>query len=100
LVKYTVKIYPQAIRELDDIYQYIASDKQSPENGKAQLDRMKEAILSLSTFPESHQNRMHGRYAGREYKQLLVDNYVVIFKINKEQRIVYVITIQYQGRNI
>ncbi len=95
-----VKIYPQAIRELDDIYQYIASDKKSPENGKAQLDRIKEAILSLSTFPESHQNRMRGRYAGKDYKQLLVDNYVVIFKIDKEQRIVYVITIQYHGRNI
>lgn len=100
MVKYTVKIYPQAIHELNDIYEYIANDKQSPENGKIQADRIKEAILSLSTFPESHQNRLHGRYAGEEYKQLLVDNYVVIFKIDKEQRIVYVVTIQYQGRNI
>lgn len=100
MVKYTVKLYPKAIRELDDIYQYIASDKQSPENGKAQTDRIKEAILSLNTFPESHQNRLHGRYAGEEYKQLLVDNYVVIFKIDKVQRIVYVVTVQYQGKNI
>ncbi len=45
MVKYTVKIYPQAIRELDDIYQYIASDKQSPGNGKAQLDRIKGALI-------------------------------------------------------
>lgn len=100
MIKYTVKLYPQAICELDDIYQYIASDKQSPANGKKQLDRIKKAILSLDTFPEGHQNRLHGRYAGEEYKQLLVDNYVVIFKIDKEQQIVYVVTVQYQGRNI
>ena len=100
MVKYTVKIYPQAIRELDDIYEYIANDKQSPENAKNQAGRIKSAILSLDTFPESHQNRMNGRYAGKEYKQLLVDNYVVIFKIDKEQRIVYVVTVQYHGRNI
>jgi len=100
LVKYTVKIYPQAVRELDDIYEYIASDKQSPQNGKSQADRIKAAILSLDTFPESHQERMTGRYAGKGYRQLLIDNYVVIFKIDKKEQIVYVVTVQYKGRDI
>lgn len=100
MVKYTVKIYPQAVRELDDIYEYIASDKQSPQNGKSQADRIKAAILSLDTFPESHQERMIGRYAGKGYRQLLIDNYVVIFKIDKKEQIVYVVTVQYKGRDI
>lgn len=100
MVKYTVKIYPQAVRELDDIYEYIASDKQSPQNGKSQADRIKAAILSLDTFPESHQERMTGRYAGKGYRQLLIDNYVVIFKIDKKEQIVYVVTVQYKGRDI
>ncbi|MCI8877000.1 MAG: type II toxin-antitoxin system RelE/ParE family toxin [Lachnospiraceae bacterium] len=41
-----------------------------------------------------------GRYAGKGYRQLLIDNYIVIFRINEADKTVYVVTIQYQGRNI
>ncbi len=97
--KYKVKVYPKAVRELDEIYRYIAVNKLSPENAKAQTERIKDAILSLDTMPGSHQDRITGRYAGKGYKQLLVDNYMAIFKIDEINKTVYVVTIQYQGRN-
>lgn len=36
--KYKVKINSKAIRELDSIYEYIATNKQAPENAKDQVD--------------------------------------------------------------
>ena len=63
--KYKVKINPRAIRELDQIYNYIANEKLAPENAKGQVDRIKKSILSLATFPQSHQERREGRYAGK-----------------------------------
>ncbi|MCM1192605.1 MAG: type II toxin-antitoxin system RelE/ParE family toxin [Butyrivibrio sp.] len=98
--KYTVKFYPRAIRELNDIYEYIANEKQAPENAKGQVDRIKEAVLNLHTLPQAHQERNEGRYAGKGYRQLLIDNYIAIFRIEEENNTVYVITIQYQGRNL
>lgn len=98
--KYKVKINPRAIHELDGIYQYIASEKLAPDNAKGQIDRIKKAILNLDTFPQSHQERNEGRYAGKSYRQLLIDNYIVIFRIDETNKIVYVVTIQYQGRNL
>lgn len=98
--KYKIKINPRAIRELDSIYKYIANEKLDPENAKGQVDRIKKAILDLDTFPQSHQERSEGRYAGKGYRQLLIDNYIVIFKIDEVNKIVYVVTLQYQGRNI
>ena len=98
--KYKVKINPKAIRELDSIYEYIASEKSAPENAKGQVDRIKMAILNLDTFPQSHQDRNEGRYAGKGYRQLLIDNYIVIFRIDEINKIVYVVTVQYQGRNL
>ena len=98
--KYKVKINPRAIRELDSIYQYIANEKLAPENSKGQIDRIKKAILDLSTLPQSHQERNEGRYAGKGYRQLLIDNYIAIFKIDETNKIVYIVTIQYQGRNL
>ncbi len=96
--KYEVKITPKAIRELDQIYEYIANEKLSPENAKGQTDRIKKAILSLETFPQSHQERTVGRYVGKGYRQLLIDNYIAIFRIDDPHKTVYVITIQYYGR--
>lgn len=100
LDKCKVKITPRAIRELDNIYEYIANEKLAPENAKGQVDRIKKAVLSLDTFPQSHQERNEGRYAGKGYRQLLIDNYIVIFRIEETSKTVYLITIQYQGRNL
>lgn len=70
LDKYKVKINPKAIRELDHIYEYIANEKLAPENAKGQIERIKKSILSLDTFPQSHQERSEGRYAGKGYLEL------------------------------
>lgn len=97
--KYKVKLNPGAIRELNSIYEYIANEKLASENAKGQVDRIKKAVLNLDTFPQSHQERNEGRYAGKGYRQLLIDNYIAIFRIDETNKTVYVITIQYQGRN-
>ncbi|MCC8128216.1 MAG: type II toxin-antitoxin system RelE/ParE family toxin [Clostridiales bacterium] len=98
--KYRVKINPRTIRELDQIYGYIALAKLSPGNAKGQTDRIKAAILDLDTFPQAHQERQEDRYAGKGYRQLLIDNYLAIFRIDEKKKVVTVVTIQYQGRNI
>lgn len=95
--KYKVKVNPGAIRELDHIYEYIANEKSAPENAKGQVDRIKKSILSLDTFPQFHQERNEGSYAGKGYRQLLIDNYIAIFRIDEPYKTVYVVTIQYQG---
>lgn len=98
--KYKVRLLPKALRDLDSIYAYIAIEKQSPANAKGQTDRIKNAVLNLDTFPQSHQLRQTGRFADRGYRQLLIDNYMIIFRIEEEEKTVYVVTVQYQGRNI
>lgn len=98
--KYKVKVTPRAYRDLDEIFNYIALEKLAPENAQGQTDRIWEALKTLDTMPQSRQDRQTGRYAGKGYKQLLIDNYVAIFRIDEEQKFVVVLTIQYQGRNL
>lgn len=98
--KYEVRLYLKAYRDLDEIFSYIALEKLSPENAKGQTDRIREALADLDTFPQSHQDRTEGKYAGKGYKQLLIDNYMAIFKIDEAKKIVNIVTIQYQGRNV
>lgn len=98
--KYNVKLSPRAFRDIDDIFAYIAFEKLSPENAKGQTDRIWAALKELNIFPQAHQERAEGRYAGKEYRQLIIDNYIAIFKIDEPSKIVNVVTVQYQGRDI
>ena len=38
--------------------------------------------------------------AGKEYKQLIIDNYIAIFKVYENKKKVFVLTVQYQGRQM
>ena len=98
--KYKVKINHRAIRELNAIYDYIAKEKLSPEYAKIADLILSACLLDLSTFPQSHQERNTGKYAGKGYRQLLIDNYVAVFKIDYSNKTVNIVTIQYQGRNL
>ena len=88
--KYEIMLYPRAYRDIHDIYAYIALEKLSPETAKEKLE----------LFPKSHQDRLVGRYAGKEYKQLIIDNYIAIFKVDENKKKVFVLTVQYQGRQM
>lgn len=98
--KYKVVLLKRAYRDIEDIYAYIAHEKLAPENAEGQINRIKKAILELDTCPQSHQDRIVGRYADKGYKQLIIDNYIAIFRIDDLKKLVYVVTIQYQGRNL
>lgn len=52
--KYKVKVNPRAIRELDQIYQYIANEKLAPENAKGQVDRIKKSIKQAPNDTINH----------------------------------------------
>ena len=98
--KYHIKLSPRAFRDIEDIFSYIALEKLSPENAKGQTERIRSALKKLETFPQAHQERTEGRYAGKGYRQLLIDNYIAIFKIDENEKTVHIVTVQYQGRNL
>lgn len=100
MVKYRIRLNAQAYRDLEKIFDYISNTLQTPENARGQTDRIWSALKKLDTFPQSHQERSVGKYAKKGYRQLLVDHYIVIFRIDELNKIVQIITIQYQARNI
>ena len=100
LDKYKVVLSKRAYRDLNDIYAYIAYEKDSLDNANKLLENIKKSILGLSEFPQSHQDRLLGRYANKGYKQLMIDNYISIFRIDVKKKMVYVVTIQYQKRDL
>ena len=98
--KYTIKLYPKAYRDLDRIYQYIYETIQMPEYAQGQLDRLEKGIFSLEEFPHRGAERKQGNYGNKGYKEIFVDNYVIIYKVRERKRQVDIITVLYVKRNL
>ena len=100
LNEYKVLLLPKAYRDLEGIYTYISNEILESDIAKRQIDRIWDSLGTLSTFPYSHQDRLVGRYANKGYKQFIIDNYLIIYCINDENKEVHIVTIQYVKRNV
>lgn len=96
--KYSVKLMSRALRDLDGIYDYIAHTLLEPETALNLVIRIEDAILSLEMTPSRCPERKHGVYANRGYRQLFIENYTAIFRIDEAKKTVIVVTVRYSPR--
>lgn len=97
--KYTVKLYARAYRDLDDIYTYIAEHLLEPGTALNMVNELEKAIFSLEEMPERGALRRTGAYANGDYRRLFVKNYVIVYRVLKENREVHIVTVRYSPSN-
>lgn len=95
--KYSVKLMSQALRDLDGIYDYIAHTLLEPGTALSLVERIEEAILSLETMPYRCPERKRGAYVNRGYRQIFVENYTAVFRIDEAKKMVIVVTVRYSS---
>ena len=93
-----MRLVPRALQDLENIYHYIAQELVEPRTALQLVNKLEESILSLETFPHRCPERQIGAYAHRGYRQLLVKNYTVIFRIDEAHKQVLVVTVRYARR--
>lgn len=99
LDKYKVKILSKALRDLDGIYAYIAKNLLEPGTASRLVDKLEEQILSLEYLPYRCPERPTGAYANKGYRQLLVKNYTVIYRVDEAAKEVLIVTVRYSKSN-
>ena len=99
-MNYMVLVSEQAEQDLRDIFEYIAFDLLSPENARAQLDRLEQAIVSLDTFPQRNKQYAVEPWKSRNLRVMPVDHYCVFYIPDSTQMTVTVIRVIYGGRDI
>ena len=95
LDKYEVCLMNQALQDLDEIYVYIASNLQEPGVAAELLDALESEILSLEYLPYRCSERRTGSFANSGYRQLMVKNYIVIYRIDEAHKQVLIVTVRY-----
>lgn len=98
MTEYTVEISKKAAEDMEEIYTYIANHIGMPQTAIDQFNDIADGIESLSTFP-ARTKIISGDYCKQhELRQLLVNNYSVIFTI--KDKTVYVIRVLYSASDI
>ena len=99
MVKYQVKITPQAFRDIDMIYDYIARHLLEPGTANNLVDEIEAGIFSLEEMPNRGAPRRIGNYANKGYRQLFIKNYTIVYRVDETEKQVIIVTVKYSGRD-
>ena len=99
MAKYSVMLMKRAQRDLDGIYTYIARSFLEPGTALALVEQIEKQILSLDQMPYRCPERTRGAYANRGYRELVVENYTVIYRVDEPTKQVIVVTVRYSRSN-
>lgn len=99
-MKFAVEISEKADRDLRNIFLYIAIDLCAPETAEKQIKRLWDAMRSLDELPERYCRYEEEPWRSRGMRVLPVDNYVILYIPDLEEKIVRIASIIYSGRDI
>lgn len=95
--QYKVRITDKALADMEEIYNYIATQLQAPENAMAQYNWIAKAIEALSMFPEKARMESEPERA-MGLRQLVIDKYSAFYVI-KDMKVM-VIRVLYSAMDI
>lgn len=93
--KYSVKLTSRALRDLDEIYDYVSKAHLKPEKVIEVVNQIEKSIYSLETQPERCPERGIGAYANQGYRLLFMGHYIVAFRVNEAEETVIIVTVRY-----
>ena len=98
-IKYQVVLTHKAKIDLKNIYKYISENLKEKNTADNLMNLIEEKILILEDIPEGFAIIEYYKKKKYEYRRLLVKNYIVIYRIDKKNKIVYVVKIIHGRRN-
>ena len=94
--KYNVVITASALKDMEDLYNYIAYELKSPNSAKKLYFKIANAIKSLDLFTERY--KVFCIDEGRVIRRMLVDNYSVFYMTKANS--VIVTSVLYSSRDL
>lgn len=86
--KYVVEITESALRDMSDLYDYIADTLGSIINAGNQYDRIADEILTLDTFPERYPVLSSALGWQLDLRRMLVESFSVFYVVRGDYVIV------------
>ena len=98
-IRYEVLLTDKAKEELEEIYNYISKSLISETAAISIMQKIENKILNLTKIPESYSIIEPYIQTNEKYRKLIINNYIVVYRIDYDNNKVYVIRIIYGKRN-
>jgi addiction module RelE/StbE family toxin len=96
---YDLRIMPMAEEDLDGIFDYIVNTLEAPVAANRLMVKIEKAIQTLRDTPRIGPKCRDEILRKKGYRKLIIDNYIVFYLLNDEERIVIVMRVIYGRRN-
>ena len=98
MTQYKIEIAQPAVRDLQDILDYISNTLKEPAAAQRIYTAIKAEILTLAFMPERNRIVDDEPYAAIGVRRLFVENYVVFYVVDKGRSCVHVLRVLYNRR--
>lgn len=99
-MKYTVNLSPEAVKDIDGIFQYIAIALGEKEIAVNMINLIEKKILSLDEMPGRHKVFDNEPWKSRGVHIMPVKNYLVFYVVDESNNSVNVFRVIYGSRDI
>ena len=96
---YTYRLMPSAIRDLQDIADYIADDLRAPQSAVGLLNEIEAAVEKACAFPLSLSAIQDEMLRRKGYRKIIVKNYIVFVLHDQKNEVLNVMRVMYYARD-
>lgn len=96
---YRVFMTKSANDDLRAILSYIRDELKEPATALKLVEKIKDSIMSLATFPFRHNLVADEQLAAQGFRKIIIDNYIVFYIISETKQTVTVVRILYGKRD-
>lgn len=98
--KYSYKFTEKAERDLDSTLSHIKFDLKNPSAAAAFGKKVFDAVDNIREFPLSGMIVENDFLSNKDVRRVIVDNYVMYYTANDDEKTIYIIGIVYGKRNL
>jgi len=95
---FEIKITDEARHDLEKIYDYISLELKNDIAAKKLIRKIRDSIIRLREFPYMSELLKDEILRKKGYRKIVIDNYIVIYKVNKDEKSVIIVRIIYNRR--
>ena len=98
-MEYEIVISDTCLEEIEENCDYIKKTLKAEQASNRLREKIMETIKKLRKYPKIYVKIEKTDKAGRDYRRIAIDNYVMIYTIIEEDEIILISHIYYGGRN-
>jgi toxin ParE1/3/4 len=96
---YKLVVSKEADEDIEDIVLYIVSELNNPSAASAFLDDVEKSYNNIVEKPAMYSLCNDYRLRNGGYRKIVIKNYLILYRINEDDKMVIVVRVVYGGRN-